>query len=149
MNRVAQAEQMFRDGYGCAQCVLAVYGPAHGLDRTTAMRIAAPFVGGISRTDSVCGAVSGALVVLGAARGHSNRDDETGATRIRELTQGFLRRYRERLGSTGCTDILGHDLSQPGVAERVEAEELSLEPCPGAVRAAAEILEELLQERAQ
>ena len=78
MDRVAQAEQMFRDGYGCAQCVLAVYGPAHGLDRATAMRIAAPFVGGVSRTDSVCGAVSGALVVLGAARGHSGHQGERG-----------------------------------------------------------------------
>jgi hypothetical protein len=44
-----------------------------------------------------------------------------------------------------CTDILGHDLSAPGVAERVSEEGLSKEPCPEAVRTAAELLEELLE----
>ena len=146
--RVAAAVAMFKGGYSCAQSLLATYGPEHGLDREIALRLASPLGGGISRTDGPCGAGTGAVLVLGLILGHRGPDDPDGPEaqqRIRELTQEFLRRYAESRGSTLCTDILGHDLSQPGVPEKVKGEGLSEEPCPEAVRAAAEILETLLQ----
>jgi C_GCAxxG_C_C family probable redox protein len=136
---------MFVDGFSCAQSLLAVYGPPLGVEREAALRLAAPLGGGMSRTDGPCGAATGALLVLGLKHGHTHPDDEAGAERIRILTQDFLRRYDERKGSTMCTDILGHNLSLPGVAEQVKAGGLSKEPCPRAVRAAAVILESLLQ----
>ena len=142
--RIERAVQLFVGGSSCAQALLSVYGPDFGLDRELALKVAAPFGGGVSRTGGMCGAATGAILVLGVARGHTDPDDEAGRERIGELTREFLRRYHERQGSTLCTDILGHDLSQPGVAERVKAEGLSQEPCPAAVRAAAEILEDLL-----
>ena len=52
--------------------------------------------------------------------------------------------YDERKGSTMCTDILGHNLSRPGVPEKVKEGQLSLETCPDAVRTAAQLLEEYL-----
>jgi C_GCAxxG_C_C family probable redox protein len=142
--RVEQAVTMFIDGYSCAQSLLAVYGPSLGVERGAALRLAAPLGGGMSRTDGPCGAATGALLVLGLRHGHAHPDDEAGAERIRNLTQEFLRRYRERKGSTMCTDILGHDLSLPGVPEKVKEGQLSRETCPDAVRTAAELLEEYL-----
>jgi len=143
--RIEESVRRFVAGYSCAQSLLSVYGPELGLDEALALRIASPLGGGLSRTDGPCGAATGAILVLGCALGHRGPDDEEGQERIRSLTQDFLRRYRERKGSTMCTDILGHDLSRPGVAERVNAEGLSAEPCPEAVRTAAELLEELLE----
>ena len=143
--RVDQAVAMFEGGYSCAQALLATYGPDHGLDRETALRIASPLAGGLSRTDGPCGAGTGALLVLGLVLGPTAPDDDRGRDRIRGLTQEFLRRYAASRGSTFCTDILGHNLSLPGVAEKVKDQGLSAEPCPQAVRAAAEILETLLQ----
>jgi len=136
---------MFRAGYSCAQALLATYGPDHGLDRATALKVASPLAGGLSRTDGPCGAGTGALLVLGLVAGPSAPDDDAGKDRIRGLAQEFLRRYADSRGSTFCTDILGHNLSLPDVAARVKAEGLSDEPCPEAVRAAATILESLLQ----
>jgi C_GCAxxG_C_C family probable redox protein len=133
------------DGYSCAQSLLSVYGPQLGLDEAMALKIASPLGGGLSRTDGPCGAATGAILVLGCALGHAGPDDDEGKERIRILTREFLRRYEERKGSTMCTDILGHDLSVPGVAEMVKEQELSKEPCPEAVRTAAELLEELLE----
>jgi C_GCAxxG_C_C family probable redox protein len=143
-DRVEQAVAMFTGGYSCAQSLLGVYGPLLGVERETALRLAAPLAGGISRTDGPCGAATGALLVLGLKYGHSHPDDETGADCIRGLTQDFLRLYAERKGSTLCTDILGANLSVPAGLERAEAEELFDVSCPGAVRTAAELLEELL-----
>jgi len=100
--------------------------------------------GGISRTDGPCGAATGAILVLGLVHGHADPEDEAGRERIRGLTQEFLRRYRNRHGSTLCTEILGANLSRPGEPERVKAEGLSDGICPGAVRDAGEILLELL-----
>ncbi len=142
--RVELAVTMFIDGYSCAQSLLAVYGPSLGVEREAALRLAAPLGGGMSRTDGPCGAATGALLVLGLRHGHTHPEDETGAEKIRDLSQEFLRRYDERKGSTMCTDILGHNLSRPGVPEKVNEGQLSLETCPDAVRTAAQLLEEYL-----
>jgi C_GCAxxG_C_C family probable redox protein len=145
--RVEQAVNMFTDGYSCAQSLLGIYGPLLGVDREAALRLASPLAGGISRTDGPCGAATGALLVLGLKYGHVDPDDEAGSDRIRNVTQDFLRRYRQLAGSTGCTDILGVNLSVPEDLERAESEELYEVACPGAVRTAARLLEELLDLR--
>jgi C_GCAxxG_C_C family probable redox protein len=143
--RIEEAVGRFVDGYSCAQSLLSVYGPPLGLDEEMALKISSPLGGGFSRTDGPCGAATGAILVLGCAAGHRGPGDDEAQERIRTLTQEFLRRYNERKGSTLCTDILGHNLSEPGVAEKVKAEGLSQEPCPEAVRTAAELIEELLE----
>ncbi len=145
MQRVEQAVRMFNDGYSCAQALLGSFGPGMGMDRDQALRIAAPLGSGLSRTDGICGAAGGAILVLGLAAGHTNPDDKIGQERIRTLTQRFLDLYTERKGSTMCTDILGHDLTRQGVAERVKDEGLNKPVCPDAVRTAGEILLELLK----
>jgi C_GCAxxG_C_C family probable redox protein len=142
--RVESAVDLFVDGYSCAQSILAVYGPALGVEKEAALRIAAPLGGGMSRTDGPCGAATGALLVLGLRFGHAHPDDEVRAARVRDLTQDYLEKYRERKGSTLCTDILGHNLSLPGVPEKVKEGQLSGETCPDAVRCAAQLLEEFL-----
>ncbi|MGD9546105.1 MAG: C-GCAxxG-C-C family protein [Candidatus Krumholzibacteriia bacterium] len=146
MERVDRAAGYFVDGFNCAQSVLAAFGPDCGLDRDSCLRVAAPFGGGVSRTDGMCGAATGAILALGLVLGHCDPDDEAGQDRIRALTRSFLARFAARLGSTRCTDILGYDLSRPGVAEMVKAEGLSLEPCPAAVKTAAELLVEMLDD---
>lgn len=143
--RVEQAVNLFVDGYSCAQSILAVYGPSLGVEKNAALRLAAPLGGGMSRTDGPCGAATGALLVLGLKFGHSHPEDEEAAERIRNLTQDYLSRYDERKGSTMCTDILGHDLSKPGVPEKVKEGQLAAETCPDAVRTAAQLLEEYLE----
>ncbi len=146
MKRVDLAVRMFNDGYSCAQSMLGAFGPDLGLDRDQALKLAGPFWAGLSCTGGLCGAASGAILVLGLARGNTHPDDQVGRKQMTALTQEFLRRYGERQGSTLCTDILGYDLTRPGMLERVRAEGLSKPVCPDAIRAAGEILLELLRE---
>jgi C_GCAxxG_C_C family probable redox protein len=142
--RAEAAVALFADGCSCAQSLLAVYGPGLGLDRETALRVASPFAGGLSRTDGLCGAAAGGLLVLGLRHGTVDPGDEAGKERVRRLCQDFLGRYRERFGSTGCTALIGLDLSEPGEPERAKAEGRGERICSGLVRGAAELLEELL-----
>ena len=146
MKRVDLALGMFDVGFNCAQSIAASFGPGYGLDRDVALKMAAPLGGGLSRTNGLCGAAAGAILILGFIHGPIDAEDEAGMDRIRHLTKEFLGRFALMEGSTQCTDILGVDLSQPGVVERVETEELSSQKCPSVVRHAGEILVEMLKD---
>ena len=128
----------FAAGWHCAQCTLVPWAEALGDDADELLRMAAAFGGGMFRGDT-CGAVSGALMALGMAYG-----DDLAA--VEEKTAQFQAAFTERFGSTICRDILGFDLSQPGELEKARASGNMSERCPGFVRGASEILQELMQD---
>ena len=65
MDHVARALELNQGGYNCAQSVLCAFSDLTGLEEKTALAIAAGLGGGL-RSGEVCGAVSGAVLVLGA-----------------------------------------------------------------------------------
>ena len=48
------AEQLFRNGYNCAQAVLMAFADVTGLEPDTAARLASSFGGGLGRMREVC-----------------------------------------------------------------------------------------------
>ena len=128
----------FAAGWHCAQCTLVPWAEALGYDADELLRMAAAFGGGMFRGDT-CGAVSGALMALGMAYG-----DDLAA--VEEKTAQFQAALTERFGSTICRDILGFDLSKPEELEKARASGNMSERCPGFVRGASEILQELMQD---
>ncbi|MBR1532734.1 MAG: C_GCAxxG_C_C family protein [Ruminococcus sp.] len=139
------AEDLFRQGYNCAQSVLLAFSDITGLDDTTAAMLASSFGGGLSRMREVCGAVSGAAMVLGIVKGYSDPTDHHAKKAHYHLVQEFARRFKERNGSIVCRELLaGADASVGGdPAERTEAY-YKKRPCPKLVRIAAEITDDLL-----
>ena len=69
MSKVDSVLSGFSDDLDCAQALVSTYGPELGLDRETAIKVADAFTGGIGRTGETCGAVTGALMVLGLKYG--------------------------------------------------------------------------------
>ena len=128
----------FAAGWHCAQCTLVPWAEALGYDADELLRMAAAFGGGMFRGDT-CGAVVGALMALGLAYG-----DDPALTA--EKTAQFQAAFTERFGSTICRDILGFDLSKPGELEKARESGNMSERCPGFVRGASEILQELMQD---
>jgi C_GCAxxG_C_C family probable redox protein len=136
----------FARGFNCAQSVLAAHGPRLGISSADCLRLAAPFGAGMARTGATCGAVTGALMVIGLRLGHTKAEDLAKKERCYELTCCFLGRFRERNGSVLCKELLGCD---PGTAEgqaEISARNLHATACTGFVRTAAELLAELLAE---
>lgn len=144
MDRVNQAVELFEAGYNCAQSLLAAYGPDYGIEREAALKLGSPLGGGLSRTGGTCGAAVSALLVLGLRYGHTDQEDERQIELCRSEAQEFLRRFGVNSGGSTCPEILTADLSDDLEIERARTEGLFEEKCPHAVRAAAEILEELL-----
>ena len=69
MNRVDTAAGLHGQGANCAQAVLCAFAGELGLDAETAMRAATGFGGGMGRLAGTCGAVTGAIMAIGLARG--------------------------------------------------------------------------------
>ena len=96
--------RLFRDGCACSQAIFAVYGPPLGMSRKKAMRVAAGFASGM-RLGDTCGAVTGALMVLGLR--HSGPDCEmaTGRADVYARVLDFAKRFRDRNGSIVCREL--------------------------------------------
>ena len=98
----------------------------------------------MARTGETCGAVTGALMVVGLNHAKIRKDDDDSRERAYALAQEFMDAFRERNGSLLCRELLGVDVStQEGIAE-VRKKDLFRTVCPKFVRDSAEILEELL-----
>jgi C_GCAxxG_C_C family probable redox protein len=136
------AATYFERKFNCAQSVLAAFAPGLGMDEQTALRLASPLGGGLARRGEVCGAVSGALLALGLARGS---DTPAGKEQTYRLAQDFLVRFEQRHGSLTCRELLGYDIRDPQERERASQAGVFTRLCPLFVSGAAGILQSMLE----
>jgi C_GCAxxG_C_C family probable redox protein len=137
-----RAVDVFSKSYNCSQAVFSAFAPGYGMDTETALKLASPFGAGLARHGEVCGAVSGALLVLGLARG---ADQPAGKEEVYRLSQEFMHRFEQKHGSVTCRVLIGHDLSTPEGWEKAREANMFTTICPVLVRDAAEILQTLLR----
>ncbi len=145
MNKVEQGVERFGDGFNCSQAVLGSYCEEFGLDRETAFKIATGFGGGM-HIDSVCGAVTGAFMVLGLKYGNTTAEDKAAKAKTYEKVIEYTSRFKARNGSVVCKELLGCDISRPDGMKKAQENGLFNSVCPKMVQEAAEILEEMLAE---
>lgn len=144
MTRPERAVAAFRQGYSCSQAVASAFAPDLGLDRDTALRLSQPFGGGIARRADWCGAVTGALLVIGLKHGRVRAEDIESRDRTYALVNAFIARFTERHGQVKCRDLLGCDIGTPEGQKRAVALKLHETKCEELVRDAAAVLEEIL-----
>lgn len=143
MSEIDDALEFFAQGYGCSQAVLAAYAPALGLDLRQAMRLSAPFSAPLC-PDGLCGALSGALMVLSQARGAADCLSAAARSELRAFTDELSDGFRDRFGSIVCRDIVGADLrTAAGMAQAREGGLITAR-CTPALRGAVELLADLL-----
>lgn len=107
MDYASQAEQLFKDGYNCAQAVLAPLGDLTGLDHDTATRLAAPFGGGIAKLRQTCGAVTGMCMAIGLIYARDDTADPEMRAQTYAITRELVQRFKKQQGSLMCSDLLG------------------------------------------
>jgi C_GCAxxG_C_C family probable redox protein len=144
-SRADEAEALFRGGFSCSQAVLAVFAQDFGLNRNISIKIAQGFGGGISHTDNICGAVSGAVMVIGLRYGRTKAEDLAAKDKTYAVVKDFLRQFAQRHGGkTTCTGLLGYNLSDPTQFAEAKQMKVTQAKCPGFVRDAVELVEKLL-----
>ncbi len=143
MSRIEAAVERFRAGCNCSQAILSTYGESLGVDAATALRIACGFGGGM-RLAETCGAVTGAIMVIGLRHGPVECADRAAKGETYRQTAEFSGRYRARHGSVSCRNLLGCDISTPEGLRQAQEQNLFTTRCPELVREAALLLEEML-----
>ncbi|MEZ0395960.1 MAG: C-GCAxxG-C-C family protein [Anaerolineales bacterium] len=138
-----RAADLFARGFNCAQAVFSAFAAQLGLDETAALRLASPFGGGMARRGEVCGAVTGALMAIGLARGASTPE---GKEPTYLIGQEFMRRFEAQQGALACRALIGFDILQPEDRARARQAGVFQIICPALVRSAAEITAAMLAE---
>jgi C_GCAxxG_C_C family probable redox protein len=146
MCSVDSAAAYFGRGFSCSQAVLGAYGERFGLGREMAFRLADGLGGGMAGLGKTCGAVTGAMLVLGLAYGRSRADDPRAKVATSTAIRQLVSRFEARHGSVACRDLLDCDIDTPHKLEMARQRGLFTTLCPVFVRSAAELLDELLAE---
>jgi C_GCAxxG_C_C family probable redox protein len=146
MNKVECTVACFNEGFSCSQALLSTYGTEYGLDRETALRVAGGFGAGMGRMGEVCGAVTGAFMVIGLVHGKTRAEDEAAKERAYQLVREFADAFKSRNGSVLCRELLGCDLTTPEGRNVAKEKGLFTTLCPKLVRDAAEIVEQILKQ---
>jgi C_GCAxxG_C_C family probable redox protein len=141
INSSQTAVALFGRKFNCAQSVFAAFSSQLGMDESRMLKLASPLGGGIARRGQVCGAVTGALLALGLARGSDTPDGKEAAYR---LGQEFLQRFETRHGTLLCRELLGCDISTEPGRRQAQDNNLFTTLCPQFVGDAAEIVQSML-----
>ena len=96
---------------------------------------------------NVCGACTGALMVLGLMYGETHAGDQEGRQRTNRLNDLMMDRFSDVNGSCLCNELLGCDIRTPEGVQYARDNHLFTEFCPKMVASAVEILERILSER--
>jgi C_GCAxxG_C_C family probable redox protein len=143
MSNVEKAVEVFKEGFSCSQAALGAYCERFGLDKKTAYKISSGFGGGM-HLDQTCGAVTGAIMVIGLKYGRTRADDVEAKMKMVEAVREFAKKFKSRHGSISCTALIGCNISTPEGFEEAKKKDLFKKVCPDFVKSAAEILEEIL-----
>lgn len=144
MNKIEEAHELFRQGFNCGQAVLSVFRDEISIDKETALKIATGFGGG-ARNGELCGAVTGAIMVLGLMHGHSDKDDLESKSSAYAMTKDFTDNFRSVHGHIVCKILLGYDVSIPEEHKILENQGAFDTQCPKFIESAIAILEEMLR----
>jgi len=146
MNKVESAVFSFNNGFNCCQSVLLAYCQEFGLDSQVASKLSTGFGGGMGRMAGVCGAVTGAFIVLGLKYGKMRAEDNEPKQKTYKLVRKFAEKFKARNDSIICKDILECDISTRQGLRIAREKALFSKVCPRFVQDAAEILEEMLRD---
>lgn len=141
-----KAIEYFDKKFHCSQAVLAAFADECGLTETQALKLGACLGTGM-RKGEVCGACTGALLVLGSLYGQCNQDDIKSRLLANEVNDKMMDRFAQVCGSYLCNDLLGCDISTSEGVMYAKENRLFSELCPKIVASAVDVLEQIISEQ--
>ncbi len=134
----------FNNNFNCSQAVFTTFATEMGISEELALKVATQFGGG-ARKGEMCGAVSGALMVLGLKYGHYHQNAPKEKENAYKIAEDFMNRFIAKKGTVVCRELLGYDLTKPEDKEKIREQNLFKTVCPEMVRCATETLEEMMK----
>ncbi|MDI6804355.1 MAG: C-GCAxxG-C-C family protein [Bacteroidota bacterium] len=144
MKKVEDALSYFNEGFSCSQAVVSAYAEEFGIDKETALKLAGAFGGGMAQMGETCGAVTGALMVLGLKYGRINTKDFETKEKLYEAVKDFVEKFKLQNGTIVCRELLGYDISTQEGRDKATQQNLFKTICPKLVALSVEYLEEVV-----
>lgn len=139
MSKIETAVNLF-DSYNCAQAVLCAHAADYDLDMNKALQTAVGFGGGLGRLGETCGAVSGAIMVLGLRSSFKEGDGRDKINAVYDKVRRFIAGFEAAKGTVKCRELLGCDLNTEEGQKFFKDNKLR-ENCRGYIRLCCELLE--------
>ena len=134
MTNEEKSEQLFLSGLNCAQSVFCAFAEEFGMDLETAKKVSCGLGGGVGRLREVCGAVTGATLVLGMRHGPDKAE-------VYPKVQEFCARFKDECGSIVCRELTaGTGATVGGQPEARTPEYYKKRPCVELVKLAVRLL---------
>lgn len=143
---VQRAEDLFMSGYTCSESIFMAFSSYAGFASDVASQALSMYGGGYGGRGGICGAVSGALAVIGVLKSTVNAVDlETRAAATQTANQ-FMDWFKDEVGNHHCKQMTGINFHDPDDIIRFEELNLKREVCVPAVRKTAAWLKTNLKE---
>ena len=110
MNNEMIAMNYFKNGFNCAQSVLASCKDELNMNEEDLLKISCGFGAGMGRMQDTCGAVSGAYMVIGLKYGKCHKDDNKAREKTYRLVREFDSEFKKVHKTTNCKELLGCNL---------------------------------------
>ncbi len=142
MGNKNSAVNQFLEGYKCSQVVLEAFCSELDINPDITRKIAIPLAGG-SGVGGKCGAVSGALLVIGLKYGFTHPGDPAKTRIIIEKNREFVEKFKAIHSEINCNKLINIDVfSEKGSLEFAE-NNIKERVCTKFVKDAVEILNEI------
>jgi|SRR3989304_6709687 len=96
----------FNKGYNCAQSVFSAFGEKFGINKEQSRSIAGGFGVGFGRLQETCGAVTGAIMVIGCKFLKGNEWPASKEV-IYKKARDFVEKFKQRNGTVNCLELIG------------------------------------------
>jgi len=135
----------FKAGYNCAQSVAYAFAAEANIDKNTLLTISTGFGAGFGRKQEVCGAVSGAVIILGTKYGRKENETNDKTEITYSKVQKFIDEFTKAKGSIRCSELLhGCDLLTYEGQKTFQEKNMLSEVCFKCVELACDILQKQL-----
>lgn len=139
-----KALSYFNNSFNCAQSVLTSFSAELGLSEDECLKISCAFGAGMGKQQDTCGAVSGALMVLGLKFGKALNDPESKKENTYDKAKLFLQAFEEKHGSIKCKDLLqGLNMNNEKDLKKINELGLFENACESYIKTAVEIIENI------
>jgi len=144
-NRVEVASSKFLEGYNCAQSVFYAFCDDLHIDRNLALKLACGFGAGMGRSQEVCGAVTGGIMVIGAKFGRGEKDDRKATELTYRKTRELMERFGKKHGVVICRQLVDEcDFSTEQGQKEFKEKDLIHKTCLPCVESVVEILDDII-----
>lgn len=126
----------------CAQKVFGAFCEQYGIPRDQGIQMAGALGGGL-RAGEACGALVGALLVVGLKYGTADTDDSIQKGLCDERAKEIAFKFKEMNGHIPCRDLLGIDTSLGDNRSKAKDMGLFNDICPQIIENTVELLEEM------